>query len=151
MIGDGDDSLGFTGPHDQVGTATSPIDPLLARLGDYGGPTQTMALLPGSPAIGKGAALGQTTDQRGFPLDSPSPDIGAFQTQSAEPLVVTETGDSGEAAGELDLREAVNLANVLGTAEMITFAPGLSGTIALNGPLPTIKGDVTIVGPAPTS
>ena len=32
----------------------APIDPLLAPLGDYGGPTQTMALLPGSPAIGAG-------------------------------------------------------------------------------------------------
>ena len=29
--------------------------PLLAPLGDYGGPTQTMALLPGSPAIGRAA------------------------------------------------------------------------------------------------
>ena len=44
----------------------------LAPLGDYGGPTQTMALLPGSPAIGKGVAVaGVTTDQRGFALDSP--------------------------------------------------------------------------------
>ena len=51
----------------------------LAPLGDYGGPTQTMALLPGSPAIGEGAAVaGVTTDQRGFALDSPV-DIGAFQ------------------------------------------------------------------------
>ncbi len=56
-------------------------DPLLAPLGNYGGPTQTMALLPGSPAIGMGTAVsGITTDQRGEPLDSP-PDIGAFQSQ----------------------------------------------------------------------
>ena len=33
------------------------VDPLLAPLGDYGGPTQTMALLPGSPAINQGGAV----------------------------------------------------------------------------------------------
>jgi predicted outer membrane repeat protein len=63
-------------------------DPKLAPLGDYGGPTQTMALLPDSPAIGAGTTTDYpgtntpiTTDQRGLPLDSPTPDIGAFQSQ----------------------------------------------------------------------
>src|SRR5262249_50846756 len=49
------------------------IDPLLAPLANYGGPTQTMGELPGSPAIDKGSnALAVdassnplTTDQRG--------------------------------------------------------------------------------------
>jgi len=51
-------------------------------LGDYGGSTQTVAPVPGSPAIGAGIAIsGVTTDQRGEPLDSPDPDIGAFQSQ----------------------------------------------------------------------
>ena len=55
--------------------------PGLGVLGSYGGSTQTVALLPGSPAIGAGVAVtGVTTDQRGDPLDSPKPDIGAFQT-----------------------------------------------------------------------
>jgi hypothetical protein len=31
-----------------------PLDPRLGPLGDYGGPTQTFALLPGSPALGAG-------------------------------------------------------------------------------------------------
>ena len=30
------------------------VNPLLSALGNYGGPTQTMALLPGSPAIDAG-------------------------------------------------------------------------------------------------
>jgi len=51
----------------------------LAPLGNYGGPTQTIPLLPGSPALGAGT--GVTTDQRGEPLHSPNPDIGAFQSQ----------------------------------------------------------------------
>jgi Bacterial Ig-like domain (group 3) len=68
---------------------TSLADLGLAPLGSNGGLTQTMALLPGSAAIGKGTAVSDvTTDQRGFPLDSPDPDIGAFQTQV---LVATST------------------------------------------------------------
>ena len=64
----------------------------LAPLGNYGGPTQTMALLPGSAAIGKGTAVnGVTTDQRGEPLDSP-PDIGAFQSQR---FTLTVDGGTG--------------------------------------------------------
>ena len=44
----------------------------LGPLADNGGPTQTLALLPGSAAIGAGTAVaGVTTDQRGMPLDSP--------------------------------------------------------------------------------
>lgn len=66
---------------DLVGTLQLPLDPLLGPLGNNGGLTDTMALKRGSPAIKKGTHIsGITTDQRGFPLDSP-PDIGAFQTQ----------------------------------------------------------------------
>src|ERR1035441_674199 len=39
---------------DLVGSVAHPLNPLLARLQDYGGPTPTMALLPGSPAIDTG-------------------------------------------------------------------------------------------------
>ncbi len=64
-----------------TGGAVTGQDPLLGPLASNGGPTHTMALLPGSPAINAGVAVaGVTTDQRGFPLDSP-PDIGAFQVQ----------------------------------------------------------------------
>ncbi len=65
---------------DLKGTLRMPLDPLLAPLGNYGGPTQTMALLPGSQAIGKGIAVsGVTTDQRGVARPKTRPDIGAFQ------------------------------------------------------------------------
>ena len=85
LIGDGDGASGFTAAGDQVGTAASPIDPMLAPLGDYGGPTQTMPLRVGSPAIGKGVAIaGITTDgSAGSHSIRPGPDIGAFQDQSA--------------------------------------------------------------------
>jgi hypothetical protein len=73
LIGDGS---GISG-----GTGNLTGDPKLAPLDDYGGPTQTMALLPGSPAIGAGTADGaQTTDQRNEPRTG-HVDIGAFQSQ----------------------------------------------------------------------
>jgi hypothetical protein len=56
---------------------------LLGPLGNNGGPTQTMALLSGSPAIGAGTlSAGLPTDQRGLPRTNTA-DIGAYQTQSA--------------------------------------------------------------------
>ena len=59
------------------------LNPLLAPLANNGGPTQTMALQSGSPAIDAGTKTGApTTDQRGFPRDPDQKgnvDIGAFE------------------------------------------------------------------------
>jgi hypothetical protein len=68
--------------------------PFLGSLQDNGGPTPTMALLPGSPAIDQGKSFGTTTDQRGKrrpfrfgPFPSPpggdGSDIGAFEVLGA--------------------------------------------------------------------
>ena len=56
LIGDGSDASGLTDGinGNQVGTAVSPINPLLGPLQDNGGPTQTRALLAGSPALNAG-------------------------------------------------------------------------------------------------
>ena len=59
LIGDGTGMTGISNGdanHNQVGTAALPIDPMLGPLANNGGPTQTMALLPGSPALGAGPA-----------------------------------------------------------------------------------------------
>ena len=152
LIGETDGSSGWVGS-DLTGTVADPLDPRLAPLGDYGGPTNTIALLPGSPAIGAGTAVGSTTtDQRGFALDSPSPDIGAFQTN---PLVVNTTTDgTASPFGDLSLRQAVNLANVLDAAESITFnatAFATAQTITLDGnqlELSDSGGPVTVTGPS---
>src|SRR5262249_5320073 len=52
LIGDGTGMTGISNAvnGNLVGSATMPIDPLLGPLQDNGGPTPTMALLPGSPA-----------------------------------------------------------------------------------------------------
>jgi len=64
-----------------VGTIS--VDPKLGPLQDNGGPTRTHALLPGSPAIGRGDnPLKLNTDQRGAPfgrVDGSGADIGAFE------------------------------------------------------------------------
>jgi CSLREA domain-containing protein len=69
-------------------------DPMLGPLQDNGGPTQTEALLTGSPAIDKGNPSGctdnfgatLTTDQRGFirPINGRC-DMGAYEFGSALP------------------------------------------------------------------
>lgn len=68
-----------------MGSSAAPIDPLLDVLADNGGPTRTMALLPGSPAIGHIPAGSNFSiaDQRGLPrpgTDGVS-DIGAYESQ----------------------------------------------------------------------
>ncbi len=97
----GDDSGATITPTtgDQIGTAASPIDPLLGPLQDNGGPTKTQALLSGSTAIDKGNSSGSNTDQRGFtrPVDNPAipnatggdgSDIGAFEVQAPTPTIL---------------------------------------------------------------
>jgi hypothetical protein len=83
-----DNTCNFNGPGDLNNT-----DPKLGTLGNYGGPTQTIPLLNGSPAIDAGNPNGctdgqghlLTTDQRGKPRpdkeDSSGCDMGAYERQ----------------------------------------------------------------------
>ena len=84
-----DNTCYFNGPGDLNNT-----NPLLGTLGSYGGPTETVPLLSGSPAIDAGNPNGCTdnlghllkTDQRGQPRPNPEDtggcDMGAFERQS---------------------------------------------------------------------
>jgi hypothetical protein len=74
---DSGNTCGFTGPGDLRN-----IDPLLGPLANNGGPTQTHALLPGSPAIDAGSpdCPPPATDQRGVSRPQGAAcDIGAFE------------------------------------------------------------------------
>ena len=73
-----DDASGGGGPGDMLNT-----NPLLAALGDYGGSTQTHALLPGSPALNAGNNSGApATDQRGISRPQQGTvDIGAYESR----------------------------------------------------------------------
>ncbi len=99
LIGKQGGSSGW-GRTDLTGTAATPINPLLGPLGFYGGPTQTMPLLPGSPAIGKGVSLNGylPNDQRGFAVNA-ARDVGAFQTQSGPSAWQVNTTGGGSSAG----------------------------------------------------
>ena len=74
---------------DQVGTPASPLDPVLGLLASNGGPTQTLALRVGSPAIGAGdpadcqATPVSGTDQRNQKRNAATRlacDVGAYDT-----------------------------------------------------------------------
>ncbi len=76
------------------GAGTLTGNPKLGPLQNNGGPlagvpgfgqvVQTEALLPGSPAIGKGVAAGAPTkDERGFPRPAATLSIGAYEPQYA--------------------------------------------------------------------
>jgi hypothetical protein len=81
-----------TTPNSGAIESATAIDPKLDTLKNNGGSTQTMALLPGSPAIDKGdpAVMSSTdTDQRGTGFDRVKNnriDIGAYESDFITPL-----------------------------------------------------------------
>ena len=127
-----------------IGTNAVPIDPMLTPLSNKGGPSETHALLVGSPALGAGDpafAAPPAFDQRGAPFlrDAGTQlDIGAYERQTIAVLnLVVDTlldeNDGDYSAGDLSLREAVGLANGSIGPNTITFAAALDGgTIPLN-------------------
>ena len=86
LIGNPGNATGFISS-DKVGTAASPLDAGFdpAGLKNNGGPTQTVALAAGSPAIDSGSTT-LTTDQRGVARDA-SPDRGAFEYVNSAPVL----------------------------------------------------------------
>ncbi len=113
------------------------IDALLGELQDNGGPTPTIALLDGSPAIDAGSNPSNLeTDQRGTGFDrtvGEATDIGAFEVQDGDggetptDLVVSileDENDGDFSAEDLSLREAIALAEA---GDTITFNSDLSG------------------------
>ena len=82
-------------------------DPLLGPLADNGGPTQTHALLPGSPAIDNGTATGATVaDQRGIAAEGVR-DSGAYEFIASmnaitiDKLINNEARESADDAAQL--------------------------------------------------
>ena len=79
---------------DNTGCVASVGNPLLGPLANNGGPTQTMALGPGSAAIDQ-LPVGSNcppTDQRGIARpQGPACDIGAFELVPAAPVTAAQT------------------------------------------------------------
>lgn len=120
-----------------VAGAGIPIDDAIAAIDPIAG---EIALNAPATATGTVGLTFAVPDQRGAPVPTSAPDIGAYQTQV---FVVTTNSDSIAGVGSGftgDLRYCVALANAdvaIGISATITFAPGLAGkTITLqNGPL----------------
>jgi hypothetical protein len=119
LIGKKDGSTGFTAGTDLTGTNAAPLDPRVDPKGlkNNGGPTKTIALQAGSPAIDKGTSNGLTgtltTDQRGVgysrTINKPVPDairgdgtdIGAFEFGAQIKAVSRKTHGT---AGSFDIK-----------------------------------------------
>ena len=156
---DSDGTCNLTEPTDLPNT-----DPLLGPLRDNGGPTETHALLLGSPAIDTGDdAFCPDTDQRGVTRPQGAAcDIGAFEfepsttptptaTAQATILTVNSTADPGDCVcnvADCSLREAINAANAIEGLNIIAFnIPGAGPhTIQPSSALPTITDPVIIDG-----
>jgi len=126
--------------------------PLLAQLGNYGGLTQTMPPLPGSPAIDVGGATTLTTDQRGFArVVGSAVDIGAVEADGTvlpgvDYTVVTTSADNLNGLGGISLRLAAANAPAGST---ITFTNTLAGqTILLTNGWITVGKNFTFDGSA---
>src|SRR5665213_3165714 len=140
----GDIAYGFSSSLTLLGTNLTSGNPLLAPLGNYGGPTPTMPPLAGSPAIDAGddsAASQFATDQRGYPrLAGAHVDIGAVEVNPN--TIVTTAADN--VSGSLRNVIAGALPN-----DLVSFAPVLSGqTILLTGGQLELSSSVTIDGSA---
>jgi serine/threonine protein kinase len=116
-------------------------NPLLGPLADNGGPTPTMALLPGSPALNAGLAVsGISTDQRGVARDV-DPDIGAFE---ARPFHVTVVSGSPQSA-PIDTAFAGPLQAVVDEGGNPLPGAGVTFTAPGSGAAGTFAGGATTV------
>jgi predicted outer membrane repeat protein len=90
LIVDGGGNLQYPGT--DCGVTIPVADPLLLPLANYGGPTETMALPPGSPAVDTAVLIScPPTDQRGVARpQGPGCDIGAFELEVAAPCPPTD-------------------------------------------------------------
>ncbi len=122
-------------------------DPLLGPLADHGGPTLTMALLPGSPAIDAGMSLADvTTDQRGIPRSQGSaPDIGAFESRGFTLTIVGGDDQSTPPDSPFPVPLVVSISSPFGepvAGGRITFeAPTIGASATFTGNPVTIGSD----------
>jgi hypothetical protein len=162
LIGAKDGSNGLTNgiKSDIVGTIATPVNALLAPLGNYGGPTQTMALLPGSPALnaGSNALAAGLTDQRGSGFDrivNGTVDIGAFESRG---FTITATSGTPQNATILTAFGSPLVANIASSGGepfvggVIKFtAPASGASATLTGGTITANATINGSGQASTS
>lgn len=147
LIDDGSGGLIAGGAGDITGRRA-----LIGTLANYGGATQTLPLLPGSPAIDAGASIGEgvpAQDQRGVTRVG-APDIGAFESRG---FTLGVTGGSPQSAivnqsflTPLAVSLAANGPGEPVDGGVVTFAPPASGASStLSGATMTISGGAASV------
>jgi hypothetical protein len=142
LLGVATEATGFTGPGDQTGA-----NPLLAPLADNGGPTQTMALLPGSPAIDAGVAAGATFDQRGQPRTVDDPGVANAATSDGTDIGAYEAPVSCSLSCPADISVS-NDADACGAVVNYTTPSGTGcGTVTCDHPSGSFfaVGETTVV------
>jgi hypothetical protein len=149
LIGKRDGSTGFNQPTDQTGTLASPLDPKLYPVGmaNNGGPTLTISLLPGSPAIDKGNSHCLTCGPTGV-LPTDQRDAG-FPRTFDDPAVLNATGGDGTDIGAFEVQTSLvtRLANISTRLPVQTGDNVLIGGFIVTGPQPK-KVIVRAIGPS---
>ncbi len=144
------------GAHDiELGTTCGfdmNADPKLAPLAENGGPTETMALLAGSPAIDAGdSAFCPATDQRGVPRPQPQAgtcDIGAYESAFADLAVSQIASPSPVTVGATLTYQLIATNNGPDTATGVTFQDTLPAGATL---ISTSASPGSCAGSAPVS
>jgi hypothetical protein len=132
------------------GNLVGVANPGLSALGNFGGPVQTFALLPGSPAINAGTSSGApTTDARSKGRVG-GVDIGAFESQG---FTLTITGGNNQSAAPgsafanpLAVSVTANDPGVPVDGLSVTFtAPGSGASATIAGSPATVAGGTASV------
>jgi len=128
---------------DLTGNTNAPLNPMLGPLRDNGGPTFTMAPLPGSPAIDQGQSGGLATDQRGRPrridkgaasnaIGGDASDIGAYEVQLEEFSLARVIRNGSDVTisfeTEVGLNYRIERSDVFGSASWSAVAGNIAGT-----------------------
>jgi hypothetical protein len=152
---------GYNLSSDTTGSFTAPgsclsTDPMLSALGNHGGPTPTMWLLPGSPARDQVPAGFPATDQRGAPRpQGPAADIGAVEADDppAAPFTVVPTSAGGSLTLSFAATDSWRAYRLLGSSDLVTWtslatnSPLSAGPLQFAQPLSGPKGFYRVVTP----
>jgi len=129
---------------DLVFTSAVSVDPRLSALASNGGPTQTMALLPGSPAIDVGDdSLTDTVDQRGTGFSrrvGGHVDIGAYEFDALA-LGYTAPALGSQSAGSVTIAPTTGLGSLTVNASL--NPNGLAATSYIEYGIGTSYGNAT--------
>jgi hypothetical protein len=145
-------AFGNTGDISSVLAGTESGGKFIPTLANNGGPTETIALVVGSPAyLAGGANTGGELDQRGDARGS-TISIGAWDYDPAllSPVVTSEADTAGDVIGSaMTLRDALTYANagVFGADPTLTFATGVGefdGIVSSDNTISLAQGELVI-------